>query len=174
MLSFVCFRCYRWYIECKYEYSRCNRRKTFQKRMMSGMHALWSVGCFAGAGLFSILAKLGLGISQIAIIHCIIIFIIIFAFSRYFLPYKGASNGKAIAIPKGIVTLFGVLAVISFLGEGGMMDWSGVFLTEAKGVDLSLAGVGYAVFSAAMLIGRLIGDKVVQKLGEQRVVILVE
>ena len=45
------------------------------------------------------------------------------------------------------------------------------FLTEAKGVDLSLAGVGYAVFSAAMLIGRLIGDKVVQKLGEQRVVI---
>ena len=52
-----------------------------------------------------------------------------------------------------------------------MMDWSGVFLTEAKGVDLSLAGVGYAVFSAAMLIGRLIGDKVVQKLGEQRVVI---
>ena len=96
---------------------------------------------------------------------------IIFAFSRYFLPYKGASNGKAIAIPKGIVTLFGVLAVISFLGEGGMMDWSGVFLTEAKGVDLSLAGVGYAVFSAAMLIGRLIGDKVVQKLGEQRVVI---
>lgn len=51
------------------------------------------------------------------------------------------------------------------------MDWSGVFLTEAKGVDLSLAGVGYAVFSAAMLIGRLIGDKVVQKLGEQRVVI---
>lgn len=145
--------------------------KLSQKRMMSGMHALWSVGCFAGAGLFSILAKLGLGISQIAIIHCIIIFMIIFAFSRYFLPYKGASNGKAIAIPKGIVTLFGVLAVISFLGEGGMMDWSGVFLTEAKGVDLSLAGVGYAVFSAAMLIGRLIGDKVVQKLGEQRVVI---
>ena len=40
---------------------------------MSGMHALWSVGCFAGAGLFSILAKLGLGFSQIAIIHCIII-----------------------------------------------------------------------------------------------------
>lgn len=51
--------------------------KLSQKRMMSGMHALWSVGCFAGAGLFSILAKLGLGISQIAIIHCIIIFMII-------------------------------------------------------------------------------------------------
>lgn len=145
--------------------------KLSKKRMMSSMHALWSVGCFVGAGLFSILAKLGLSITFIAGIHCIIIFIIILLISRYFLPYKGAGNEKAIAIPKGIVTLFGVLAVISFLGEGGMMDWSGVFLTEAKGVDLSLAGVGYAVFSAAMLTGRLIGDKIVQIFGEKRIVI---
>lgn len=145
--------------------------KLSKKRMMSSMHALWSVGCFVGAGLFSILAKLGLSITFIAGIHCIIIFIIILLISRYFLPYKGAGNEKAIAIPKGIVTLFGVLAVISFLGEGGMMDWSGVFLTEAKGVDLSLAGVGYAVFSAAMLTGRLIGDKIVQIFGEKCIVI---
>lgn len=145
--------------------------KLSKKRMMSGMHALWSVGCFVGAGLFSILAKLGLDISIIAGIHCIIIFITVVLISHYFLPYKGAGNEKAIAIPKGIVTLFGILSVISFLGEGGMMDWSGVFLTEAKGVDLSLAGVGYAVFSVAMLVGRLIGDKIVQTFGEQCVVI---
>ena len=145
--------------------------KLSKKRMMSGMHALWSVGCFLGAGLFSILAKLGLSATQIAILHCVVIFAIMLYFGRYFLPYKGSGNEKAIAIPKGIVGLFGILAVISFLGEGGMMDWSGIFLNEAKGVDLSLAGVGYAVFSAAMLIGRLIGDKVVQALGEQKVVI---
>lgn len=145
--------------------------KLSKKRMMSSMHALWSVGCFLGASLFSLLAKLGLSATQIAIVHCIIIFAVVIYFSQFFLPYKGSGNEKAIAIPKGIVGLFGILAVISFLGEGGMMDWSGIFLNEAKGVDLSLAGVGYAVFSAAMLVGRLIGDKVVQFLGEQKVVI---
>lgn len=145
--------------------------KLSKKRMMSSMHALWSVGCFMGAGLFSLLAKLDLSATQIALLHCFVIFAIMLYFGRYFLPYKGSGNEKAIAIPKGIVGLFGILAVISFLGEGGMMDWSGIFLNEAKGVDLSLAGVGYAVFSAAMLIGRLIGDKVVQMLGEQKVVI---
>ena len=51
------------------------------------------------------------------------------------------------------------------------MDWSGIFLTEAKQLDLSLAGAGYAIFSIAMLIMRLIGDKVVQLLGEQKAVI---
>lgn len=63
-----------------------------------------------------------------------------------FLAYKGASNEKPVAIPRGIVVLFGILACISFLAEGAVMDWSGVFLTEAKGLDLSLAGIGYAIF----------------------------
>ena len=49
------------------------------------------------------------------------------------------------------------------------MDWSGVFLTEAKGLDLSLAGIGYAIFSVAMLVIRFIGDKAVQVIGEQRI-----
>ena len=145
--------------------------KIAKKRLMSGMHAFWSIGCFASAGLFSLLATLGVNITTIAIIHCVIVFIILAIFGRYFLEYKGAGNEKAIAIPKGIVILFGILACISFLGEGAVMDWSGVFLSEVKAVDLSLAGLGYAIFSVAMLIVRLIGDKVVQIAGEKNTVI---
>ena len=143
--------------------------KLSQKRIMSSMHAMWSVGCFCGAGLFSILAKAGLAITAIAVIHCAIICVLTLVASPYFLAYKGASNEKPVAIPRGIVVLFGVLACISFLAEGAVMDWSGVFLTEAKGLDLSLAGIGYAIFSVAMLVIRFIGDKAVQVIGEQRI-----
>lgn len=51
------------------------------------------------------------------------------------------------------------------------MDWSGVFLTTVRGWDMSLAGSGFTVFSAAMLIMRLLGDKIVQKMGQQRIVV---
>ena len=146
--------------------------KLSQKRMMSSMHGFWSVGCFCSAGLFSILAKMGLDVFFIAIIHCLIILAIVIFFGRYFLDYKSANSESAIAIPKGIVVLFGILACVSFLGEGAIMDWGGVFLAEVKDVELSLAGVGYAVFSVAMLIMRLIGDKVVQFLGEEKAVVL--
>lgn len=142
-----------------------------QKRMMSSMHGFWSVGCFCSAGFYSLLAHLGLNVFTISIIHCIIIFIIIVIFGQYFLAYKGASNEKAVAVPKGIVILFGILACVTFLGEGAVMDWSGVFLTEAKNWDLSLAGVGYAIFSVAMMVMRLVGDKVVQFLGEEKAVV---
>ena len=88
--------------------------KLSQKRMMSSMHGFWSVGCFCSAGLFSILAKMGLDVFFIAIIHCLIILAIVIFFGRYFLDYKSANSESAIAIPKGIVVLFGILACVSF------------------------------------------------------------
>lgn len=142
-----------------------------KKRMMSGMHALWSVGCFAGAGLFSLLAKAGLGITVIAVIHSLIVMVFTVIYSSRFLNFKGAGNEKPIAVPKGIVVFFGVLACITFLGEGAVMDWSGVLLTEVKNTELSLAGVGYAVFSVAMLCMRLLGDKIVAVLGEEKTLV---
>lgn len=142
-----------------------------KKRMMSGMHALWSVGCFAGAGLFSLLAKAGLGITVIAAIHSFIVIVFTVIYSRHFLNFKGVGNEKPIVVPKGIVVFFGVLACITFLGEGAVMDWSGVLLTEVKNTELSLAGVGYAVFSVAMLCMRLLGDKIVAVLGEEKTLV---
>lgn len=142
-----------------------------KKRMMSGMHALWSIGCFAGAGLFSLLAKVGLNMTFIAAVHSFIVLAFTVIYSRHFLNFKGAGNEKPIAIPKGIVVFFGLLACITFLGEGAVMDWSGVLLTEVKNTELSLAGVGYAVFSVAMLCMRLVGDKIVAALGEEKTVI---
>lgn len=142
-----------------------------KKRMMSGMHALWSIGCFAGAGLFSLLAKVGLNMTFIAAVHSFIVLTFTVIYSRHFLNFKGAGNEKPIAIPKGIVVFFGLLACITFLGEGAVMDWSGVLLTEVKNTELSLAGVGYAVFSVAMLCMRLVGDKIVAALGEEKTMI---
>lgn len=71
-----------------------------KKRMMSGMHALWSVGCFAGAGLFSLLAKAGLGITVIAAIHSLIVMMFTVIYSRHFLNFKGAGNENQLLFPK--------------------------------------------------------------------------
>ena len=46
------------------------------------------------------------------------------------------------------------------------MDWSGVYLTSVRGMDLALAGMGFSVFSAAMLLMRFLGDRVIQRIGQ--------
>ena len=146
--------------------------KASGRRLMSGMHGLWSVGGFAGAGLFGVWVG-GLGLSPTAstLIAAGIMTGAILFFARFLLPYGGEAGGRMLAVPRGIVTFVGIIACIAFLVEGAIMDWSGVFLTAVRGFDMSLAGTGFTVFSAAMLTMRLIGDRLVQEMGQKRVIL---
>ena len=146
--------------------------KASGRRLMSGMHGLWSVGGFAGAGLFGVWVG-GLGLSPTAstLIAAGIMTGAILFFARFLLPYGGEAGGRMLAMPRGIVTFVGIIACIAFLVEGAVMDWSGVFLTAVRGFDMSLAGTGFTVFSAAMLTMRLIGDRLVQEMGQKRVIL---
>ena len=146
--------------------------KAVGKRLMSGFHAFWSVGCFMGAGLFAVWLKLGLSPEQATGGAVLLILLLLIIFSRHLLPYGGSPKDTSLfAVPRGIVTYIGVICCLGFVVEGAMLDWSGVFLAELKGVDFSLAGTGFAVFSAAMLSMRLTGDWLTQKLGGRFVVL---
>lgn len=141
------------------------------KRILSAVHAFWSIGCFCGAGLFTLLAEMGFSISWIAILHGALTAFVMLYFYPSLLPFHGDSQQKVFALPRGVIMILGIMTCLSFLAEGAIMDWSGVLLSEAKGVDLSQAGIGFASYSAAMLIMRLVGDHIVQKTGEIQVII---
>lgn len=141
------------------------------RRLMSGMHAFWSIGCFIGAGCFALMASLGLAVWMIAVIHSLVTMGIVLYVGRWWLDYRSAGGGHSLVVPRGIVIILGILAGMIFLAEGAIMDWSGVLLTEVKALDVSLAGAGYAIFSVAMLVMRLLGDRTVQRLGERIAVI---
>ena len=146
--------------------------KAAGRQLMSGMHALWSVGGFVGAGLFGVwVGIIGLTPLMSTIIAALIIMAIVFKYGTYLLPHGGEKSGKIFAIPRGIVTFVGIIAFIAFLVEGAIMDWSGVFLTTVRNFDISLAGVGFTMFSAAMLIMRLVGDRLSQAAGQKLVVL---
>lgn len=141
-----------------------------KKRVMSGMHALWSVGGFLGAGLFGVWMMLGFTPLGATACSSAFIALLVLAFARFLLAGRSDSSGSVLAVPSGVVVFVAAVAFVSFLVEGAVMDWSGVFLTTVRGMDLSLAGTGFAVFSAAMLLMRLLGDRLVNFLGACRVV----
>jgi len=134
------------------------------------MHALWSMGGFLGAGLFTVWHSLGLTALGATACSSTLMVILVLAFMRFLLAGRSESGGKKLAVPRGIVVFIALVAGISFLVEGAVMDWSGVFLTEVRSMDMSLAGTGFASFSAAMLLMRLLGDAIVNRLGARRVV----
>ena len=139
--------------------------KGIGRRIMSGMHAFWSLGGFAGAGLYGVwVGLLGLTPFQSTAIAAGLILLLTAVFGRPLIPY-GGGGGALLALPRGIIVFVGMTAFIAFLSEGAVMDWGGVYLTTVRGMDLALAGTGYSVFSAAMLTMRFLGDRVVQRIG---------
>jgi len=146
--------------------------KNSETPLMSGFHGLFSVGCIVGAAGVSLLLALNLSplLAALAVVAAVIA--VLLHAARDLLPFGSTSNGPAFAIPHGVVLLIGAVCFILFLAEGAMLDWSAVFLTESKHLASAHSGIGYVAFACAMTVGRLTGDKVVHRVGRQRVVLL--
>ena len=114
--------------------------------LMSGFHALFSVGGFATSGLMAIAMT--------------------FAAPRL-LRASHSEKTPLIVAPHGIVLLLAALAFVMFLVEGAILDWSAL-LASGKGlVSEARGGLGYSMFAIAMTVGRLSGDFVTARVGDR-------
>jgi predicted MFS family arabinose efflux permease len=137
--------------------------------IMSGFHALFSVGGLAGAALLSTLLHGGARLAPSVTAIAITLAALGISQVRHFVADHGtAESGSFTIVPKPAVLLIGGLCFMCFLGEGAVLDWSAVFLREQRGVDVAIAGIGYAAFSIAMAGMRLAGDRITHKFGSMQ------
>ena len=85
---------------------------------------------------------------------------------------EAAAGGPSLAFPASSAIPLCLAALLAFLSEGAIGDWSGVYFATVVGVKASAAAAGYAIFAGAMLAGRMFGDAVVRSLG-QRLILLI-
>ena len=138
--------------------------------IMSGFHALFSVGGLAGAALLSLLLRAGVGLATCAAGIALFLAILAVSQQQHLVADHGtADSGSFTIVPKPAVLVLGALCFMCFLGEGAVLDWSAVFLREHRQVDVSIAGIGYAMFSVAMAGMRLGGDRLTHGAGPIRV-----
>jgi MFS family permease len=143
-----------------------------KRPLMSGFHALFSIGGFAGSGGITLLLSLGTAPLPAAICWGVLTLAIVGGASGGLLRIKPAASAAAFAFPRGIVLLIAGLTAVTFLIEGAILDWSALLITTADIVPPSQGGLGYMLFSIAMTAGRLLGDAIVARLGPRRVLIV--
>lgn len=138
--------------------------------LMSGFHAMFSIGGFAGAGGMTLLMSLGLGPQGAALSGAALTALCLF-FAAPRLLVTRAEDSAPFALPRGIVLLLAALAAVTFLVEGAILDWSALLVTARDLVGEEQGGLGYMLFAVAMTCGRLTGDRIVAALGALRVMI---
>ncbi|MGP2836204.1 MFS transporter [Serratia nevei] len=136
--------------------------------LMSGFHGLYSVGGLIGASAMTAPLSFGMDVTMSAVIASVIILASIVIASSRFLATRAEGGHPPLMIPHGIVVLLGVMALLTFLVEGAVLDWGAILLVETQHVPVDNAGSGYVVFALAMTITRLAGDRFVGKVGNRK------
>ncbi|MGV6803278.1 MAG: MFS transporter [Ruegeria sp.] len=141
--------------------------QTFDKPVMSSFHAMWSLGAGLGAlsGYGAVQLQLGV-LAHFLIAGGITVALALALSWVRWTSRRSVPEGKSIfALPTGILVLVGVTAMCGALGEGAVADWSAIFLRDVTGVAESIAALGYAVFSVAMVAVRLLGGVAIARFG---------
>ncbi|MFT4055436.1 MAG: MFS transporter [Novosphingobium sp.] len=137
------------------------------KPLMSGFHALFSIGGFAGAAMMTLLLSIGTGPFYGGVIGSVLMLVAIIAAAPRLLRNRAPDDEPHFAMPRGIVLLLAALAAITFLAEGALLDWSALLITQAQLVDVRHGGLGYMLFAVAMTCGRLTGDALTARIGDR-------
>ncbi|QNK01436.1 MFS transporter [Dyella telluris] len=139
--------------------------------LMSGFHALFSVGGFAGATLMTLLLSFHLGAFASSLLCSALLLLAIAAAWPRLLRATNAEEGPLFVMPHGIVLVLAGLAAITFLAEGAILDWSALLITDKALVTKAQGGLGYTLFASAMTVGRLGGDAITARIGDRAALI---
>lgn len=142
-----------------------------KRPLMSGFHAQFSVGGLAGATLTTTLLSFG-AVWEVAMATGAVIALITILLANPKLLKARGGTPEPFVFPRGVVLLIALLAAIAFMLEGAVLDWGALLIIERKIATAENAGIGFILFSVAMVIARLSGDRIVAALGELRVLSL--
>jgi sugar phosphate permease len=137
---------------------------------MSGFHALFSVGGFAGSAFMTLLLSAHRSALTSTLLGSVLILAAVFAARPRLLQTTKTDKAPLFVAPRGIVILLSALAAVTFLAEGALLDWSALLITDKGLVSAAQGGLGYMLFSVAMTAGRLSGDAVTARIGDRRTV----
>ena len=136
--------------------------------LMSGFHAMFSVGGFVGAGLVTALLSAGVGPFTCTLLCAAAMVLAMLVAAPRLVEAGRVDAGHSLAWPRSAAkVLLAARAAVCFLVEGAMLDWSALLLTTRSLAAPAQAGLGYAFFAVAMTAGRFGGDAITARIGDR-------
>lgn len=153
-------------------YQAVEVEKAAARPMMSGFHGFFSLGGILGAGAVSLLMSASLTpLKAVAVVLAVMFVLLLVSLPALLNERLHQPNQPWLVVPRGWVAFLGLLCFILFLAEGAVLDWGALLLMHNELLPAAHAGLGYAVFSVAMTLGRFSGDKIILRFGRYPVML---
>ncbi len=145
-------------------------QRRYEKQVLSSFHAMFSLGAGVGAVLGFSAASNEMSVQANFFTGAVFLtpVLVLILCSKWQSEKKHVDTlFRQFAIPKKSLFGLGVIAFCSSLGEGGVADWSALYLVLVTQVSEADAALGFGAFSFSMVIFRLMGDNIIVRLGKE-------
>ncbi|MBT3902042.1 MAG: MFS transporter, partial [Pelagibacteraceae bacterium] len=167
IFSFIFGLCYGSFeISCNLYASNLEKRE--KKSMMSGFHAFWSLGVLAGSIVTSLFLEWNISFLNNVIVYVIILlpFNIFIVFKLHVDKTENTENKQNIFfIWPLLIFILALISMVNALTEGSVDAWGALYMRDFIQVDGFLIGLATVSFNICMVIGRLSGDWIRDKIG---------
>lgn len=173
-------------------------QRRYGRSIINGFHALWSVGAVVGGGMAAAAIALGLPLGVHLAITGALFAVVALVALRWCLPgldgeAPDAVAAEAAATPAGapagaepagtgaalarasrgrtaaVLAALVLVAVAGTLVEDAGSTWAAVYLSGSLGAPATLAAAGFVALVGAQFVGRLVGDRLVDRFGQRAV-----
>lgn len=141
-------------------------QRRLRRPVLSSMHAVWSIGAVIGGLTGSAAAGLRVPVALHVGAVAAVLLALALAVARDVPDASGAGTGTPTGarFSPGLVLLC-LLALLAAVVEDAPGSWSAIYLVEHTGAPAGAAGLAFTAYMAAMVAGRLAGDRLVARFG---------
>jgi MFS family permease len=170
-------------------------QRVYGRSIVNSFHGVWSIGAVTGGVMGSLAAGWSVPLAAHLTFSAALFSAVALGAYRFLLPGPDESErvaeGEAFAgvaseqsdrgrsgvglrhAPRAVLRVLlvlGALAACGALVEDAGASWGAVYLRDELGTAAATAGFAFVALQAAMTIGRLLGDRFVDRFGSRRVV----
>jgi MFS family permease len=154
-------------------------QRNYGRSIINSLHAVWSVGAiFGGLVGASAIAMHVSRVAQLAVSGAVFAGACLIAYRSLLRgpdhgdhpSSDGGARTRPSAITYGVVAALAVMAIAGGAIEDAGSSWATLYLRDNLGAPAALAAFGYIAFVGFQFLGRLFGDRLVDRFGERAVV----
>jgi MFS family permease len=142
--------------------------KLYGRSVMSSLHGFWSVGVLVGSAVSALSSQAGVDARLQFAVEAVALALVGAAASRRLLNDPTSREAEApprFALPTRPVLLIGLVGLCGVFGEQAGTDWSALYIRNELGGSASVAALAVSAFAVTMAVARLIGDRVIRRIG---------
>lgn len=148
-------------------------QQLYTRPIISTFHGLWSLACFIAVGIGTLMIVKGVRpFVHFSIMAAACILVSILAGNIRPGKHRAPDKRPLFIKPDRYLWLLGTIAFCGMFCENTMFDWSVNYFDKVINAGKGTVTLGYTCFIITMALGRLIGDRVIYRLGHQKMLLI--